>query len=71
LEMNLFAWPSPQMDFGLSQHSGTNLSRLRATHTCFTLRATSALSLLLDRDLALRIARPFLLVYQPGTLNWP
>ncbi|PRP88635.1 hypothetical protein PROFUN_02731 [Planoprotostelium fungivorum] len=46
-------------------------AHLLSTHTRFTLRATSALSLLLDRDLALRIARPFLLVYQPGTLNWP
>ncbi|PRP84496.1 hypothetical protein PROFUN_05831 [Planoprotostelium fungivorum] len=36
-------------------------AHLLSTHIRFTLRATSALSLLLDRDLALRIARPFLL----------
>ncbi|PRP78192.1 hypothetical protein PROFUN_11322, partial [Planoprotostelium fungivorum] len=46
-------------------------AHLLSTHIRFTLGATSALSLLLDRDLALRIARPFLLVYQPRTLNWP
>ncbi|PRP79986.1 hypothetical protein PROFUN_12273 [Planoprotostelium fungivorum] len=39
--MNLFAWPSSQVEFGQTQHSGTNLSRHRAPgsdHWCHAAR---------------------------------